>query len=143
MFEEVKMRRISLLVAATVVASCTTAPPPPDVPNPQAVQKLQQLTGGKVAQPPISCLANYHTNDMTIIDGRTLGFRIGSGSRTVYIAHLTPGCEQITHGSYALVGHQVGALGLCDGDIQQVVDTMSHVNVGSCTIAEIVPFVRR
>jgi hypothetical protein len=141
MFEEAMMRFISLLVAGTAVASCTTAPPPPEVPSPRAVQEYQRLIGGKVAQAPVSCIPNYHANDMTTIDGRTLAFRAGGGA-TVYIAHLTPGCEQVTHGSYALLSRKVGGLGECRGDIEQVVDTINHANFGSCTIAEIVPYVR-
>ena len=79
---------------------------------------------------------------MTIIDGRTLGFRVGSGYNNVYIAHLGPGCERIRSGSYALVGRQVGSSGLCQGDIEEVVDTGTRANVGSCTISEIIPYTR-
>ncbi len=79
---------------------------------------------------------------MTIIDGRTLGFRVGSGHNNVYIAHLSPGCELITSGSYALLGRQVGSMGLCQGDIQEVIDTTTRTNVGSCTITEIIPYTR-
>jgi hypothetical protein len=75
---------------------------------------------------------------MTTIDGRTLAFRVGS--RTTYIAHLSPGCELVGSGTYALLSRQYGGMGLCRGDIQQVIDTMSHTTVGSCTIAEIVPW---
>jgi hypothetical protein len=143
MFEEVKMRGISLLVAGTILASCTYGPtPPPQPPSPHAMQEYQQLIGNKVAGAPVGCIPNYNANDMRIIDGQTLGFRVGGGGSRAYIAHLSPGCEQIGHGNYALVGRQVGSLGLCRGDIQQVVDLTSHINVGSCTIAEIVPFQR-
>jgi hypothetical protein len=143
MFEEVKMRRISLLIAGTLLASCTYGPPPPpQPPSPRAMEEYQRLVGNKVAMAPVGCLPNYNANDMRIIDSQTLGFRVGGGGNTAYIVHLTPGCEHIGRGNYALVGRQVGSLGLCRGDIQQVVDLTAHVNVGSCTISEIIPYRR-
>jgi hypothetical protein len=135
------MRIMSLLIAGTVLASCTAAPPPPTGPSPAAQMQLARAIQGKVPQAPISCLPNYKANDQTTIDGRTLAFRVGSA--TTYIVHLSPGCEMINGGSYALVSRQFGGGGLCKGDIQSVVDTASHFNVGSCTIDEIVPYVRR
>jgi hypothetical protein len=56
--------------------------------------------------------------------------------------HLSPGCELISGGPYALLSRQTGGQGVCRGDIQQVIDTMAHITVGSCTIAEIVPYTR-
>jgi hypothetical protein len=78
---------------------------------------------------------------MSVIDGRTVAFRRGTG--TVYIVHLTPGCEMATGGSpYALLSRQFGGAGLCRGDIQQVVDLTNHITVGSCTIGSIIPYWR-
>jgi hypothetical protein len=106
-----------------------------------AEQELQRLLVGKVARPEVSCLQSYNTNDMVVIDGRTLAFRRGTG--TVYLAHLSPGCELISpQSTYALLSKQVGPTGTCRGDIQQVIDTLNHITVGSCTIASIVPYVR-
>ena len=134
------MRRISLLIASSLLASCMAAATPPEGPTPAAAAEYQRLVGGKVAQAPIECLPNYYSNDMRTIDGRTLGFRVG-GSRA-YIAHLTPGCDLIGTGNYALLTRQVGGMGLCRGDIEQVIDTSTRMHVGSCTIAEIVPYYR-
>lgn len=134
------MRAIALMLIAGVLASCSTAPPAPTGPTPRAQAAAARVLAGKVARPPISCLPNYNANDMTIIDGRTIAFR--SGMATTYLVHLTPGCELIGTGNYALLSRQFGGTGLCNGDIQQVVDTSSRMNVGSCTIADIVPYVR-
>lgn len=133
------MRGLQFLLGGALLASCTTAPPPPTR-DARAQAQYQQLVGDKVAQPPISCLPSYNANDMVVIDGRTIAFRLGS--RTTYVAHLTPGCELIGTGTYALLSRQFGGGGTCSGDIQQVLDTSSRINVGSCTIAEIVPYVR-
>jgi hypothetical protein len=134
------MRRIPLLIAGTILASCTTAPPPPEVASPQAMQEYQRLVGGKVAQAPIQCLPNYNANDMRTIDGRTLAFRVGSAKS--YIVHLTPGCDLMGRGNYTLLSRQVGGFGLCQNDIQQVVDLPTHTTVGSCSVAEIIPYYR-
>ena len=144
MFMEAQMRSIYLLIAGSILASCTTAPPPPGTPMRSASgeRAYQNLIAGKVPQQPISCLPNYNANDMSIIDGQTLGFRVGSGNSTAYLMHLTPGCENLGSGTYALLSRQAGGMGLCRGDIQQVVDTMNHVTAGSCTIAAVVPYVR-
>jgi hypothetical protein len=135
------MRGISLLLLGATLASCMTGPPPPPTQNARAAQELQQLLAGKVARPEISCLQSYNTNDMTVIDGRTLAFRRGTG--TVYLAHLSPGCELLSpQSTYALLSRQFGNPGTCRGDIQQVIDTTNRITVGSCTIEAIIPYVR-
>jgi hypothetical protein len=98
------------------------------------------LVGGKVAQAPISCLPNYYANDMRTIDGRTLGFRVGQSR--AYIVHLSPGCELMGTGNYTLLTRQVGGMGMCQNDIQEVVDLQSHTHVGSCSVVDIVPYYR-
>jgi hypothetical protein len=134
------MRRISLLIAGSVLASCTTAPPPPQGPDPRALQEYQRLVDGKVAQAPISCLPNYYSNDMRTIDSHTLGFRVGQSR--AYIVHLTPGCELLDRGNYTLLSRQPGGMGLCQNDIQEVVDLQNHTHVGSCSVADIIPYYR-
>ena len=135
------MRSIPLLIAGAVLASCTTAPPPPEAPTPRGMADYQRAVVGKVAQAPLECLPNYYSkNDMRTIDGRTVAFRVDSARS--YIVHLTPGCELIGRGTYTLVSRQVGGMGLCRGDIQTVVDIPSRMTVGSCAIADIVPYYR-
>ena len=135
------MRSISLLVTAAALASCTyNGPSPYAMPSPSGQRAYQTLLTGKVPGPPVNCLPSYKANDMTVIDGRTAAFQFGPG--TVYLMHFTQGCELAGSGNYALVSREFGTSGLCRGDIQQVVDTINHVNVGSCTIADIVPYHR-
>lgn len=142
MLEEVKMRRISLLIAGTIIASCTTAPPPPsaDLRSPSGQRAFDTLIAGKVAGAPMNCLPTYHRNDMSIIDGHSVAFR--SGTRTAYLVQFTPGCELLDAGHYTLLSRQFGGSQLCRGDIQQVVDIMNRMTVGSCTVANIVPYSR-
>lgn len=136
------MRLISALPSVAVLASCTAAPPGPQPPpNPRAMAELQRVTAGRVPQPEVSCIPHYNANEMSVVDGRTLAFNQSMG--TVYIAHLSPGCEMVSSPGYALLSRQYGATGLCRNDLQEVVDTMGHMTVGSCTIAAIIPYKRR
>ena len=135
------MRSIPLLVAAGLLASCTNASPPPYMSrSPSGERAYQMLVANKVPGRPISCLPHYYSNDMSIIDGRTVAFRVSS--RTSYVMHLGPGCEMLGSGTYALVSRQYGGVGMCRGDIQSVVDIMNHSSAGSCVITDIVPYTR-
>jgi hypothetical protein len=133
------MRSISLLLLGATLVSCTATAEQPTR-SPRGQQQYLSLLAGKTARPEISCLPNYSANDMTVIDGRTLAFRRGTG--TVYVMHLTPGCEMVGGGTYALLSRQYGGSGLCRGDIQQVIDTTNRITVGSCTVGAIIPYTR-
>jgi hypothetical protein len=139
MFEEVKMRVISALMAGAVLASCTTAPPAPTR-TAQKQQEFQQLLNGKVAQRSISCLPHYRSGDMRVIDDSTIAFR--DGGNRVYVAHMQGGCNNLGFGNYALVTRQFGSADLCRGDIAHVVDTLNGMTVGSCVFGDFVPYVR-
>jgi hypothetical protein len=106
-----------------------------------AQEQLQKLITGKVAQAPVSCLPSYNAGDMIVIDENVIAFR--SGANRVYVAHMNGPCTNLGGaGNYALLTKSVGGLGLCKGDIAQVVDTSAHITVGSCSFGEIVPYVR-
>ncbi|HEX3424463.1 MAG TPA: hypothetical protein VHS33_13835 [Sphingomicrobium sp.] len=137
------MRRISLLIAGSILASCTMGPQATDpaMRSPSGQRAYQSLIANRVPGPPLTCLPNYNSHDMTIIDGRNIAFNVGL--RTVYLVRLTPGCELLGGGGpYALLSRQFGSQGTCRGDIQQVVDTLNRGTVGSCTVAEIIPYTR-
>jgi hypothetical protein len=130
------MRRIAMVGLTAAVASC--AAPAPYQPSPRTQQRLNLLLTGKVAGKPMSCLPSYNANDMQVIDGRNVAFKLGS--RTVYLMHLSAGCDLLGNGGYALVTKQFGGLGLCQGDIARVFDTTSRFTVGSCGIESITPY---
>jgi hypothetical protein len=137
--KEVNMRGILALLIGATLASCSTAPPQPVTRSAQGQRDFERLTAGKVAGPAIACIPSYAINDQTIIDGRTIAFRSGGGA-TVYIAHLSEGCELAGRGTYALVSRKFGSADTCRGDIEQVVDTVNHINVGSCVVGDITPY---
>ncbi|MGH6658333.1 MAG: hypothetical protein ACREBM_01645 [Sphingomicrobium sp.] len=133
------MRGVSLLLLGATLASCSAVPPAPTRDASQQ-QTFMRLTGDKVAGPPISCLPQWNTNDMSIIDGRTVGFRVGTG--TVNIVTLTDGCSMLGVGTYAMKTRSFGGQGLCTGDIVQVIDTLNQMVAGSCTVGSIIPYTR-
>ena len=135
------MRGISLLIAASILGSCTNASAPPYLArSPSGERAYATALAGKVPGRPISCLPHYDANDMTIVDGQTLAFRVGS--RTTYVMHLGPGCEMLGGGTYALLSRRFTGPGMCVGDIQSVIDPLNRISVGSCTVADIVPYTR-
>jgi hypothetical protein len=134
------MRCIILLLLGSFIASCTTAPPPPSR-SARAETHYQQLLAGKVPQAPVSCLPSYNANDMIVVDENTVAFRV-SASR-LYVTHMQGPCNGLSPGGpYALLTRQFGSAGLCRGDIAQVIDTVNHFTVGSCTFGEFTPYVR-
>ena len=135
---EALMRSVSILLLGAVLVSCTAVPPPPTRDASQQQQFLR-LTGDKLAGPPINCIPSYNQNDMSIVDGHTIAFRVGTG--TVNVVNLSEGCGMLGVGGYALQTRSFGQ-GLCTGDIAQVVDVLNHMTVGSCSIGPIIPYTR-
>lgn len=133
------MRAIALILAGASVVACSTAPQPV-MRSAEKQAEYAQLLEGKVAGPTTSCLPSYNANDMRVIDDNTVVFR-RSGNQ-VYVAHLEGGCPNLGRGGYAMVTRQVGGMGLCRGDIAQVVDTGTGMSVGSCVIGGFTPYTR-
>jgi hypothetical protein len=75
---------------------------------------------------------------MTVIDDYTLAFR--DGTNRVWINKPAGGCNLLSAGPYALLTKQTTGLGLCRGDIAQVVDTLNRTTVGSCVLSDFVPY---
>lgn len=135
------MRKFGLLAIAASAASCTMGPPAPSPAQvAQSQAKFAQLTAGKVAGAPMSCLPTFRSNDMVVIDDNTIAFRNGPGS--VYINHMQGGgCLNLDGGRNTLVTRTPGP-NLCSGDIAQVVDLGARIPVGSCVFGDFVPYRR-
>lgn len=133
------MRVISALLLGAALASCTAVPPVPTR-TAEGQRAYELALQGKVPGPPQSCLQGYRTNDMKTIDDETILFREG-GSR-VWVAHMQGPCSGLASGHYALVTRQYGGMGMCRGDIAEVVDTLNRMTVGSCVFGDFQPYVR-
>jgi len=130
------MRSMSLLLVAAALAACSTAPQPRTA---KAEAHLDKMLAGKVAQKPVDCLPTHRSGDMVVIDDNTILFR--QSSSKVFRNDLNGGaCSGLGSGSYALVTKQYGGMGLCRGDIAQVMDLSTGMTVGSCILGDFVPY---
>jgi hypothetical protein len=132
------MSRVSLVLAGAALAaltSCTTAPPEPS--GARADARLQQLLAGKVAGPPVDCLPSFNTSNMTVIDESTIAYR--RSPTEVYVTHMNGPCTDLGNPSFALLTRQF-ATNTCSGDIAQVIDTSTHMSVGSCVFGKFTPY---
>lgn len=135
------MKRIAIaLLLGAAAGSCTTGPEQPPRRSMEGEQSLSRLLAGKSAGQPISCMQHYHSADMTTIDGRTVVFH---SPGTAYLVQLSPGCDELGRGGYALLTTEHGGTGLCTGDIARVLDTTTRFTAGSCGIDRIVPYSTR
>jgi hypothetical protein len=132
------MRSMTLLLVAATVGSC--APAEPVARTPKAEAHLQTLLNGRVPGPPVSCLPDYRSNDMIVVDDSTVVFKDG---RTVYRNDFQGGsCSRLGSGNYALLTRRTGGIGLCRGDIAEVKDLTNGITVGSCVIGDFTPYTK-
>jgi hypothetical protein len=104
----------------------------------RAQQTLDRYLVGKTAGAPRSCLPYYRSQDMVVVDDRTILFR--DGSNRVWRTDPAGGCSGLGRPGTALVTRSFGGTGLCRGEIATVVDTASGFTVGSCSLGDFVPF---
>ena len=133
------MSRIVLLAAApfmTLLTSCAGQPMVADR-DPRGEARLAQALAGKIAGQPITCLPNFRTNQMEVIDRDTILYRDG---RTSYVQHTNGYCyPNGPRGGYYLVTRQAGTSAICRGDIAQVHDSASRTFAGSCSFNNFIP----
>jgi hypothetical protein len=136
MKEGFNMRGILLLGLGALTASCSYAPPPM-APSPIAQDRLARELAGLIPGQPQSCLPQYRSQDMVVIDDATLLFR--DGRNRVYRNNLEGTCP--VGPGYALVTRSIGT-GLCRGDIAQVTDVRNNFTIGSCVLGDFIPYGR-
>ena len=130
------IRLLATALTATGLAACMGQPMVADR-DPRGEARLAQALAGKVAGQPITCLPNYRTHQMEVIDRDTIVYRDG---RTSYVQHTNGHCYPNGRGGgYYLVTRQFGS-SLCRGDIAQVVDSASRTFAGSCSFNEFIPY---
>jgi hypothetical protein len=134
------MRAIPLLFVAAALTGCATQPSPATQ-MAESQAKLQELTAGKVAGTPMSCLPpSARSRNLEVIDDRTFAY-VDSSSR-VYVNHVRGECSNLGSGFYTLVVRSGGS-GTCSGDIADVADVRTGMTAGSCALGDFVPYTRR
>ena len=124
--------------AVMLITGCSTAPYA-EVRDPKAQQELARALVGRAAQPSVSCLPNYRTTQMEVIDDWTILYRDG---RNVYVQNPRGGCRGLSNGAYTMVTRQYVTNQLCDGDITQLVDLRSGIGGGACVFGPFTPYTR-
>lgn len=136
------MRRFTLtctaILAGTLgLAACATAPEPRER-SPEAQAHLAKLLDGKTAGTPQSCLSSFRTQDMTVIDERTIIYR--DGSNRVWRNDMVGPCSGLGRPGTAIVTRQVSGGTICRGEIAQIIDTAGGFTTGSCAFGDFVPY---
>jgi hypothetical protein len=126
------------LGGAAALSSCS-ASSVPDTPSPRAQRDLAEALAGRTPGPAVRCIPNYRANHMQVIDDDTILFEDG---RTTYLQKPRGSCNGIGSGGHTLVTRQFGTSELCDGDINQTVDLVSHIQGGACVFGPFVPYTK-
>ena len=129
------MRIFMLATGVVALCACATASEPAQR-SASAQRQYDNLLAGKVAGKAEKCLPTYRSNDMTIIDDNTILFRDG---RTVYVNHPLGGCNNLNQSGRALVTRNFGPQ-LCRGDLATVIDNVSGMSVGACSLGDFIPY---
>jgi hypothetical protein len=134
------MRGNSVILAAgaLILASCSTATSAPTR-SPRAAKELADALAGRVAGPPQRCISNWPQVEVQTIDDWTILYKEGN---TVYVQNPRGGCSGLASGARTLVTRQVGTSQMCDGDINQTVDLLSHTGGAACVFGPFIPYTR-
>lgn len=131
---------LTIIAAALGLAACATSPEPMER-SPEAQRELARYLTGRVAGPAQTCLPSFRTQDMVVIDERTILYR--DGSNRVWRNEMVGPCNGLGRPGTAIVTRSFGGSGLCRGEIAQVVDTTGGFTVGSCSFGDFVPYTGR
>jgi hypothetical protein len=136
------MRRLTLacltiLTSAAGLAACATAPETAER-SPDAQRELTRYLAGRTAGQPQSCLPTFRSQEMVVVDERTILFR--DGANRVWRTEMNGPCSGLGRPGNAIVTRQYGTGSLCRGEIAQIADTSNGFTVGSCSFGDFVPY---
>jgi hypothetical protein len=129
------MRKIALALAAAS-AVLLAGPALEAKPRLTPEQRLDKLLEGREAGKPVSCISNYATRDIEILDGVALVYRSGS---TLYV-NVPRNPEDIDDDDILVT--RVNGGQFCKLDIVQTVDRTGHFPTGFISLGDFVPYKR-
>lgn len=121
------MMRATILAAMLVLVGCTGGSAEP-VRTARMETRMTELLRGKVAGRTRSCIPLRSADRQTIVDERTILYRVGSN--LVYRNDL-PGCAGLDDRSTII--HRTTLPSLCEGEIFEYRDAGTNFPQGSCT----------
>ena len=127
---------IGTALLAAAVAGCATNAPNYGERSPEAQQLLASYLDGKTPGPAQSCLPHYRTDDQIAVDEQTILYR--DGSNRVWRTEMNGPCIGLGRPGTAILVRTSSGIGLCRGEIAEVVDTSTGMTVGSCSFGDFV-----
>ena len=136
------MRRLTLTCSAIVagafaLAACATTPESTER-SPEAQKVLARYLDGRTPGQAQSCLPTFRTQDMIVVDERTILYR--DGSNRVWRNEMRGPCNGLGRPGTAILTRQIAGTSLCRGEIAQIIDTAGGFTVGSCSFGDFVPY---
>jgi predicted solute-binding protein len=128
------MRKIAVALAATAALLGTVSLDAR--PRLTPVERLDKLLEGRVPGKPVSCISNFETRDMQVLDKTAIVY--GSGS-TIWVN--VPKNARDLDDDDIMVTRTSGSQ-LCDLDIVHTVDRSSHMTTGFLSLGKFVPYKR-
>lgn len=130
---------LALMSFAAFSSSCAVSPEAAQQAEAKSKMELAKALEGYTAGEPVSCIPNYRSTQMQVIDDDTLLYRDG---RTIYVQHPVSACHGLAVGSYTLVTKQYGTNELCRGQINDMVDLRTGMRGGACVFSDFVPYTK-
>ena len=123
------MRALMLIAAAGLAASCSRPAAPPG-------QDFAQLTAGRAAGPPQTCITSNPAENLHVIDPQTLAYGYG---RTIYINRLPAACPALSQFNTLIVEGGIGGQ-YCRGDRVRGLEPGAIIPGPSCNLGDWVPY---
>lgn len=130
------MNTSRLMIAAAVLALAAAAAHAADKPtrNEKNEARLAKMLEGRTAGEPVSCLPEYQTSRLEVIEG--VGLVYGAG-KTVYVAR--PADPDSLRWDDIVVINRTGGQ-LCHTDIIRTIDRLSGFTTGAVFLSKFVPY---
>jgi hypothetical protein len=122
----------SLAAAALLVTGISAAAKPAD---PEA--KLARLLKDRVPGTPVNCIDFHRVRSSTIVDRTAIVYDAGS---TLYVNRPTAGLNSLDGWDYLVSSPSVSQI--CNVDIVRLVDKNTHIENGSVSLGQFVPYTR-
>lgn len=119
------MRTFMVIAAAASIASCSRPVSPPG-------SSLAEVTQGRIAGPPQSCISTNPSENLRVIDPQTIAYGVG---RTVYINRLAGPCPGMDEMNTIIVEAATGGQ-YCQGDRIRGREPQSIIAGPSCNLNE-------
>ncbi len=105
--------------------------------KPSQLEMLDKHLAGKVAGEPVNCIPSRTADNSIRVSDDIILYRVSK--RLVYRNDLANSCLGLGRNDDILIVKTYGSQ-LCDGDIIHLVDRLSGINKGACSLGQFVPY---